>query len=115
MPKTKSWVVLTYNINGMDYRFCPKCGGSLESKRLKVIEPDRLVCRECSFVFYLDPKVAAFTVCTINERILLLRRGIEPSFGKWVFPGGYVETREKREYRNKRDKKEVNLIVTSIN
>jgi ADP-ribose pyrophosphatase YjhB (NUDIX family) len=70
------------------------------------------VCRECSFVFYLYPRVAAFTISAIDEKIVLLRRGIEPSYGKWVFPGGYVERGERIEDAAIREtKEEVNLDV----
>ena len=44
-----------------EYRFCPACGGTLETRRLKAAEPDRLVCTSCGFVFYMDPKVAVGT------------------------------------------------------
>jgi 8-oxo-dGTP diphosphatase len=77
-----------------EYRFCPKCGGGLASKLVKNGEPERLVCERCSFIFYLDPKVVAGTVFTIDGGIVLLRRGVEPSLGKWVFPGGYVDRGE---------------------
>jgi ADP-ribose pyrophosphatase YjhB (NUDIX family) len=77
-----------------EYRFCPKCGGELGHRLLKTGEPERLVCNGCSFIFYLDPKVVAATVFTIDRRIVLLRRGVEPSLGKWVFPGGYVDRGE---------------------
>ena len=78
-----------------DYRFCPRCGGVLESRLLKAGEPNRLVCTACGFVFYLDPKVAVGTIIT-NERreVVLVRRAIEPGYGKWVFPGGYVDRGE---------------------
>jgi len=76
------------------YSFCPRCGGSLESRKLKANEPERLVCQKCSFVFYLDPKVVAGAIFTIENRVVLLRRGIEPAMGKWVFPGGYVDRGE---------------------
>ena len=76
------------------FQFCPKCGGSLNRQRLKVHEPERLVCSQCTFIFYDDPKVAACTIPVINDKIVLLRRGIEPSYGKWVFPGGYVDRGE---------------------
>jgi ADP-ribose pyrophosphatase YjhB (NUDIX family) len=76
------------------YRFCPRCGGPLEPRRLKDTEPDRLVCTACEFVFYLDPKVAACTICMVDGGIVLLRRGIEPQHGKWVFPGGFVDRGE---------------------
>jgi ADP-ribose pyrophosphatase YjhB (NUDIX family) len=78
-----------------DYRFCPACGGTLEARRLKAAEPDRLVCTACGFVFYMDPKVAVGTVIRTNdERLVLVRRAIEPGYGLWVFPGGYVDRGE---------------------
>ena len=77
------------------YRFCPRCGGPLERIRLKATEPERPVCAHCGFVFYLDPKVAVGTIiATASERIVLVRRAIEPGYGKWVFPGGYVDRGE---------------------
>jgi 8-oxo-dGTP diphosphatase len=77
------------------YRYCPVCGGPLESRVLKATEPKRLVCETCGFVFYLDPKLAVGTIITDDEgRIVLVRRAIEPGYGKWVFPGGYVDRGE---------------------
>src|SRR4051812_36049702 len=78
-----------------EYRFCPRCGGTLEGRIIKTGEPERLVCTACGFIFYLDPKVAVGTIIrTAQDRLLLLRRGIEPGYGKWVFPGGYVDRGE---------------------
>ena len=77
------------------YRFCPTCGGSLEQRSLKASDPDRLVCAQCGFVFYLDPKVAVGTIIeTPDSRLVLVRRAIEPGYGLWVFPGGYVDRGE---------------------
>jgi ADP-ribose pyrophosphatase YjhB (NUDIX family) len=78
----------------IDYRFCPVCGGELQSLRLKTNEPERLVCSACDFVFYLDPKVVACSLIELEGKILLLRRSIEPARGKWVIPGGYVDRGE---------------------
>ena len=77
------------------YSFCPVCGGALEPRLLKAGEPTRLVCARCGFVFYLDPKVAVGTIIR-DERghIVLVRRAIEPGYGRWVFPGGYVDRGE---------------------
>jgi 8-oxo-dGTP diphosphatase len=78
------------------YRFCPVCGGALEARVLKATEPKRLVCANaaCGFVFYLDPKIAVGTVIRMGGGIVLVRRAIEPGYGKWVFPGGYVDRGE---------------------
>jgi ADP-ribose pyrophosphatase YjhB (NUDIX family) len=78
-----------------DFRFCPVCGGPLESRSLRDGDPERLVCTACEFVFYLDPKLAVGTIITDDRnRVVLVRRAIEPGYGKWVFPGGYVDRGE---------------------
>jgi len=77
------------------YRFCPRCGGPLERRLLKATEPSRLVCATCGFVFYLDPKIAVGTIIrSPSDRLVLVRRAIDPGYGKWVFPGGYVDRGE---------------------
>jgi NADH pyrophosphatase NudC (nudix superfamily) len=48
------------------YRFCPRCGGALERRLLKSTEPERPVCTQCGFVFYIDPKIAVGTVIATN-------------------------------------------------
>lgn len=77
------------------FRFCPMCGGTLEVKRLRPTEPERPVCGRCGFIVYLDPKIAVGTIIADGESgIVLVRRAIEPGYGKWVFPGGYVDRGE---------------------
>ena len=79
-----------------------RCSGSalsvaarLEARLLKTSEPDRPVCTACGFVLYLDPKVAVGTIIEADDnRIVLVRRAIDPGYGKWVFPGGYVDRGE---------------------
>ena len=61
---------------------------------VKTNEPKRLICQVCSFIFYQDPKVVAGTVFMLDGGIVLLKRGVEPALGKWVFPGGYVDRGE---------------------
>ncbi len=78
----------------IEFRYCPKCGGELDKRIVKETEPKRLVCQSCGFIFYQDPKVVAGTVFTLEGGIVLLKRGVEPALGKWVFPGGYVDRGE---------------------
>ena len=76
------------------WRFCPSCAGTLEMRLLKRGDPERHVCTRCGQVVYQDPKVAVGTIISMNSRIVLVRRAIEPGYGKWVFPGGYVDRGE---------------------
>jgi 8-oxo-dGTP diphosphatase len=84
-----------YTVFTESLRFCPRCGGALESRLLKATEPERLVCTQCGFVHYIDPKVAVGTIISDEQgRIVLVRRAIEPGYGKWVFPGGFIDRGE---------------------
>jgi ADP-ribose pyrophosphatase YjhB (NUDIX family) len=86
---------MNQHIHDAAFRFCPVCGAALEPRLLKATEPERLVCVGCGFVFYLDPKVAVGTIIRDEQnRVVLVRRAIHPGYGKWVFPGGYVDRGE---------------------
>jgi len=73
-------------------RFCPLCGAPLAREAVPPDQREHPVCSGCRFVFYLNPKVVG---CTIPEddagRVLLTRRTINPSRGRWTYPGGYVD------------------------
>jgi len=64
---------------------------------LKRGDPERLVCENCGFVFYLGPKLVAGAIFEMDEGIVLIQRDIEPGYGKWTFPGGFVERGERAE------------------
>jgi mutator protein MutT len=76
------------------YKFCPQCGGPLQKKIIQAKEPPRLVCRDCGFIFYLDPKLAAIAIIPWENGLVLARRAIEPGYGLWVAPGGFVDVGE---------------------
>jgi ADP-ribose pyrophosphatase YjhB (NUDIX family) len=48
-------------------------------------------------VAYRDPKLAAAAIIPYKDGIVLLRRGIQPAYGKWSFPSGYVDRGEQVE------------------
>jgi ADP-ribose pyrophosphatase YjhB (NUDIX family) len=79
------------------YKFCPQCGGRLELKTLQPKEPPRLVCTDCGFVFYLDPKLAGIAIIPWEDGLVLARRAIDPGYGLWVAPGGFVDVGERVE------------------
>ena len=55
---------------------------------------ERLVCSDCGFVHYENPKVVVGSVCAWEDRILLCRRAINPRRGFWTLPAGYLELHE---------------------
>jgi ADP-ribose pyrophosphatase YjhB (NUDIX family) len=81
-------------MRGREYRFCPRCGGRLEGRIIKEGEPERLVCGRCGFVFYLGPKLVAGAIAELDGGVVLIQRSIEPGYGRWTFPGGFVERGE---------------------
>jgi len=74
------------------YRFCPKCGGNLEYKKFDSATHPQ--CQKCGFVFYINAKPAVGAFVVDRDKILLTKRAIEPSRGKWDFLGGFLETSE---------------------
>jgi ADP-ribose pyrophosphatase YjhB (NUDIX family) len=94
-------------------RFCHQCGGGLEEKLLAGEDRPRLVCGECQFVHYVNPKVVVGAIPRRRGRLLLLRRAIEPRYGTWTFPGGYMELDESvQEAALREAKEEVRLSLT---
>ena len=55
---------------------------------------ERLVCDDCGFINYINPKIVVGSVVTLGDRFLLCRRAIDPRDGYWTIPAGFMEERE---------------------
>ena len=55
---------------------------------------ERLVCAECGFILYDNPKVVVGSVTRRGDKILMCRRAINPRRGFWTLPAGYLELNE---------------------
>jgi ADP-ribose pyrophosphatase YjhB (NUDIX family) len=75
-------------------RFCHQCGGPLQERLVEGEDRPRLVCSRCGFIHYINPKVVVGAIPERGGRVLLLRRAIEPRYGTWTFPGGFMEVDE---------------------
>jgi 8-oxo-dGTP diphosphatase len=101
----------------MTFRYCPHCGAGLAPRVVKAGEPPRSACGDCDFVQFDDPKLAAGCIVEVDGGIALLRRSIEPGYGKWVFPGGYVDRGEAVEDAARRETREeacLDVRITSL-
>jgi 8-oxo-dGTP diphosphatase len=75
-----------------DYNFCPRCGFQLAHEHL--YGQMRGVCRNCRWIHFIDPKVAAGILVIQNNFVLLVRRAGEPFRGLWTLPAGFVNSGE---------------------
>jgi ADP-ribose pyrophosphatase YjhB (NUDIX family) len=54
----------------------------------------RAVCDACGTIHYQNPKIVVGCLPVHEERILICRRAIEPRYGLWTLPAGFMENDE---------------------
>lgn len=75
-------------------KFCSTCGTPLE---LKIPEGDnrpRSCCPGCGAIHYVNPKIVVGTIPSFEGKVLLCKRAIEPRYGFWTLPAGFMELNE---------------------
>jgi len=71
-------------------------------------------CAQCDRVIYSDPKLAAAAIIPLDGGIVLIKRAIEPAYGEWSFPSGYVNRGEVVEQAAEREAlEETGLNITT--
>ena len=75
-------------------RFCSSCGHEVEQAVPPGDNRLRYCCASCSTIHYQNPKMVLGTIPTWGEKVLLCRRAIEPRYGYWTLPAGFMETGE---------------------
>jgi ADP-ribose pyrophosphatase YjhB (NUDIX family) len=55
---------------------------------------ERMICADCGYILYDNPKIVVGSVARWGERILMCRRAINPRRGFWTLPAGYLELNE---------------------
>lgn len=74
--------------------YCAHCGGQVELRVPAGDHRPRSVCASCGAVHYVNPKIVTGCIPVWEDRILLCRRAIEPRFGLWTLPAGFMENDE---------------------
>ena len=54
----------------------------------------RAVCTRCATIHYENPLMVVGTLPVWQDKVLLCRRAIEPRWGKWTLPAGFMELGE---------------------
>ncbi len=75
-------------------KFCSECGNSVAQCVPTGDNRLRHVCVSCDTVHYQNPKMVVGTLPVWEDKILLCRRAIEPQYGKWTLPAGFMENEE---------------------
>lgn len=73
---------------------CNQCG-----EKLSLIIPadddrERHVCDGCGHIHYQNPRIIVCTIPIYEDKVLLCKRAIEPRYGLWTLPGGFMENGE---------------------
>jgi len=74
--------------------FCSNCGQPVTQRTPPGDDRSRYYCESCGVVHYQNPKLVVGCIPEMEDRILLCRRAIEPAYGKWTLPAGYLENGE---------------------
>jgi len=82
------------------WRLCPRCGAATDA------DGESVRCPACGFVAWANSVPAVQGLVARDGRILLGRRGIEPGFGKWDLPGGFLHEGEHPEAGLRREVRE---------
>jgi ADP-ribose pyrophosphatase YjhB (NUDIX family) len=75
--------------------FCSRCGAALELTTPPEEHRERLTCSACGHIAYVNPRMVVTTLpVDADGNLVLIRRGIEPGYGSWAQPGGFLEVDE---------------------
>lgn len=74
--------------------YCPVCGAKVSLRTLESDNFARHICEGCGQIHYHNPVVVAGCIPQWRGKFLLCRRAIEPGYGYWTAPGGFLEIGE---------------------
>lgn len=74
--------------------FCSQCGNSVSFRIPADDDRPRYICDTCNYIHYQNPRLVICAVPCFEDKVLLCRRAIEPRYGLWTLPGGFMENAE---------------------
>jgi ADP-ribose pyrophosphatase YjhB (NUDIX family) len=75
-------------------RFCNSCGSAVTYRIPEGDSLPRAVCDACGHIQYENPKIVVGSIPVHGDRILICKRAIEPRYGLWTLPAGFMENNE---------------------
>lgn len=74
--------------------FCSHCGKPVVKRIPEGDDRPRHVCDHCNTIHYVNPRIIAGCLVIHEDRVLLCKRAIEPRYGLWTLPAGFMENGE---------------------
>ena len=74
--------------------YCSQCGQPVTLKIPVDDNRERFVCDHCGYIHYQNPNNVCGAILTRGDEILLCKRAIEPRYGLWTLPAGFMENNE---------------------
>lgn len=74
--------------------FCSHCGHKTEQRIPQGDNRVRDVCDACGTIHYANPKNVCGAILEYQGKVLLCKRAIEPRYGLWTVPAGFMENGE---------------------
>lgn len=87
-------------------KYCSECGQSVSLLTPEGDNRPRHVCDTCQTIHYQNPKIVTGTLPVWEDKVLLCRRAIEPRYGLWTLPAGFMENGETMEQAAERESQE---------
>lgn len=75
-------------------RFCTHCGREALRRSPPGDSRERATCSACGVIHYENPKLVVGCIPVWEDKVLLCRRAIEPRYGYWTLPAGFMENGE---------------------
>lgn len=75
-------------------KYCSECGAPIHRTVPEGDNRIRDVCTRCATVHYQNPKIVVGCIPEWEDKVLLCRRAIEPRYGMWTLPAGFLENGE---------------------
>jgi ADP-ribose pyrophosphatase YjhB (NUDIX family) len=75
-------------------KHCHACGSAVRYAVPADDNRERATCTACGTIHYENPLNVVGTVPVWGEQVLLCRRNIEPRYGLWTLPAGFMELGE---------------------
>ena len=72
-------------------KFCSHCGQEVTQEVPPGDDRARFVCQSCEKIHYVNPKLVVGCIPIWENKVLLVKRAIEPRYGLWTIPAGYLE------------------------